>query len=294
MSNSALIGYQNCLNWYVSDICVEKSLIIGKDYSGIISAMAFNNGTVKNIIIQQNNIQAYSDWHSYSGCMFGYIFSSNKQYTNIIVLNAKLENNTILSLCTTNITSYDTHTGVIVSEQARNTSLQILDTTIDSCYQVANQSCRKAFTGGYIGLTYGQVNIENSTVQTLSLFAFASDISLTGSIFAMIYSNQSQTIKNSNIKNITITSNSQNYSYAGGVVAQISQTLQIIMSNIIIESITLQSYGLITLENIIFYVNDNISLAYQLNNSYSKGQNIINTIPINNCLLINIKAQDGC
>ncbi|CAL6026267.1 Hypothetical_protein [Hexamita inflata] len=292
--NAALIGYQRSQNWSVSNIFVNNSVIIGTNFSGIICAHTFNKGLLSNILITLCDIQANSSGHSYSGGVLGYIFSSLTTNTSIYIENTKLYSNNISSTAS-NETSYDTHSGAITAEQKRETIIHIINAKIEQCILVANSACRKAFSGGYIGLTYGQVFLNNSQILFSSLQAMASNNSIAGSVFAMINSNFSQIIQNSLVNNINVTSNSLNTSYTGGFIAYTNSTQVIAIVNSTLENYISQSTGLMVFDYMIINIEGDVQISQiQLNSCYSAGSNILNGIQINSCQLVTITTQDGC
>ncbi|CAL6063746.1 Hypothetical_protein [Hexamita inflata] len=287
---SSLIGSQLASEWYVRNININNSYIVGVR-AGLVSGQTCNKGQLYNITIISSNVYSNATtYHSFAAAVIGFVQPySQIQYKYIQVASTNIN--------ITSIVNWNCHAGTIIGELQPFAIVNISNIIIYNTSVSTNTNKTEPYAGGFVGkqLINTSISIDESQISYSNISAQQNynDISFAGSYIG--YSYASVHLVNISCVSVNIQCKAENQSWAGGIIGQMILTNVTVFAakNITIQNINVQSSAQY------FYAKLMVNFVeygtYQITNSSTSGQNIINDIQVNNCLdIININTENGC
>ncbi|CAL5982093.1 Hypothetical_protein [Hexamita inflata] len=187
--------------------------------------------------------------------------------------------------------------GGLIGEMYNNSFVQIIQTSQSN---ISLQTTKHQFSqvGGIVGNIFHTCSIQDSTIKLVNIVSHGNFTARAGAFVGYLQtglsadlSKQFVTINSSSYNQLYIRATANNYSYSNGIVGIMkATTLQI--SNFSIVNVNIVSQGqYIESKMVVSYP---IGSVISIQHLVSQGNNVINTVPILNCLLNNVNSQSGC
>ncbi|CAL6046283.1 Hypothetical_protein [Hexamita inflata] len=286
---STLVGNQCSQTWSLEKIQVNNSQLYGNYYIGYICGYAQSSGTINEIIVHSSKICIEATGHAYAGSIIGYIINSK----NTTIFGIQISGINISA----SSEQIDPHIGLIIGEQQINSNLTIVDSvTVNSNLQAIalfntsyNGTMKSSYIGGFVGISYSNLVIQNSQQQNISLNGSAQRNVFSGGVLG--FSSSLTNIQFSQIhqKWFFMNTNCKIIAFSGGIIGQAGNTVsinQIQIENYEISCFSSNSTCKLTLNF--------VKPLIELKDSQSLGINIIDGITLSNCIFTDLENQNGC
>ncbi|CAL6091256.1 Hypothetical_protein [Hexamita inflata] len=285
---SSLIGTQQSHQWIINQIFINNSKIYGVR-SGFICGQSDKNGTINNIIVTNSVVISNgTSYHAFAGGITGIVLLNSKvDFHYISIISCQISS--------FGLNIWNSHSGGIIGEQLQYSQIIISNSQVANDTVSAKCNVSVPYTGGIIGKTWAFTNLSNSIINNNTINSSQQSInrSYSGGFIGQVQDGYfPKTYLYNNTNQLTnIFSYAEQQSIAGGIISHLNNTYcEIIFVTIQNIIITCQSQ-LIQAKLTFNYLLGSIILQ----DSQTKGVNNINNVQIMNCLkLTNIESQSGC